>query len=358
MVTIGFNPAEALTEFLYSGEQFDSKIGQQYLRARYYDPTTGRFNRLDPFFGNMNDPQSLHKYLYTHGDPINGIDPNGLMSVMSCISVATIGIGAASIGIPVAGVAYLSVSGQVSGYKVIEKLMSLETWAEAMVSVCIGTGVSVGMQKILISAGKSIAEKITPISGLFFGILGLMESIKMTHKMLTSKLPTNEVEQYIATMLATNVISTIFLNGVRLMPKNGKVNDAVYFSLTNEEKTLYNKGQIMIDNSKYKQIIAVGLGGDDLQSIIKRGEWLTGEGKHGLNYSRIKGFWEAGVNSVQKRLGHQTDGITLGQWFGTGLTPEGRFILVENAGTIFTTISGIFGMITEWQYNSDDWTSW
>jgi RHS repeat-associated protein len=62
---------------LYSGEQFDSKIGQQYLRARYYDPATGRFNRLDPFFGDINDPQSLHKYLYTHADPINGIDPTG-----------------------------------------------------------------------------------------------------------------------------------------------------------------------------------------------------------------------------------------------------------------------------------------
>jgi RHS repeat-associated protein len=67
-----------LTEFLYSGEQFDSKIGQQYLRQRYYDPATGRFNRLDPFFGNVSDPQSLHKYLYTHADPMNGIDPSGL----------------------------------------------------------------------------------------------------------------------------------------------------------------------------------------------------------------------------------------------------------------------------------------
>jgi RHS repeat-associated protein len=62
---------------LYSGEQFDSKIGQQYLRARYYDPTTGRFNRLDPFLGNLNDPQSLHKYVYAHSDPINGSDPTG-----------------------------------------------------------------------------------------------------------------------------------------------------------------------------------------------------------------------------------------------------------------------------------------
>jgi RHS repeat-associated protein len=78
---IGFDPSVALTEFLYSGEQFDSKIDQQYLRARYYDPATGRFNRLDPFFGNLNDPQSLHKYLYTHADPVNGIDPNGELAI-------------------------------------------------------------------------------------------------------------------------------------------------------------------------------------------------------------------------------------------------------------------------------------
>ncbi|MDR3196403.1 MAG: RHS repeat-associated core domain-containing protein [Planctomycetaceae bacterium] len=84
---LGFDPSVALTEFLYSGEQFDSKIGQQYLRARYYDPATGRFNRLDPFFGNLNDPQSLHKYLYTHADPVNGIDPTGeaLPAVMAIL---------------------------------------------------------------------------------------------------------------------------------------------------------------------------------------------------------------------------------------------------------------------------------
>jgi RHS repeat-associated protein len=82
---------------LYSGEQFDSKIGQQYLRARYYDPVTGRFNRLDPFFGNLNDPQSLHKYLYTHDDPVNGIDPTGKSwgTVAIAVSVAIgAGIGA------------------------------------------------------------------------------------------------------------------------------------------------------------------------------------------------------------------------------------------------------------------------
>jgi RHS repeat-associated protein len=74
---LGFDVSQALTEFLYSGEQFDSKIGQQYLRQRYYDQVTGRFNRLDPFFGNLNDPLSLNKYSYVHNDPVTYIDPTG-----------------------------------------------------------------------------------------------------------------------------------------------------------------------------------------------------------------------------------------------------------------------------------------
>jgi RHS repeat-associated protein len=68
----------ALTSLGYSGEHFDAKVQQQYLRARWYNPANGQFNRLDPFAGNMQDPQSLHKYAYVHGDPVNGVDPTGL----------------------------------------------------------------------------------------------------------------------------------------------------------------------------------------------------------------------------------------------------------------------------------------
>jgi RHS repeat-associated protein len=81
-VPIGFTLANALTTLLYSGEMTDQLTGLQYLRARYYNPATGTFNRLDPFAGNFRDPQSLHKYLYTHGDPVNGSDPSGLMGSM------------------------------------------------------------------------------------------------------------------------------------------------------------------------------------------------------------------------------------------------------------------------------------
>jgi RHS repeat-associated protein len=68
----------AATNILYSGEMFDLRIGQQYLRARWYEATAGRFNRMDPFFGNLHDPLSLHKYNYAHLDPVNGTDPTGL----------------------------------------------------------------------------------------------------------------------------------------------------------------------------------------------------------------------------------------------------------------------------------------
>jgi RHS repeat-associated protein len=89
---LDFDPATAKTEYLYSGEQFDAKIGQQYLRQRYYDPSTGRFNRLDPFFGDLNDPLSLHKYLYTRADSVNGIDPSGEMTIgMSMGTMALVG---------------------------------------------------------------------------------------------------------------------------------------------------------------------------------------------------------------------------------------------------------------------------
>lgn len=70
-----------LSSLGYSGEHFDAAAQQQYLRARFYSPTTGRFNRLDPFAGNMRDPQSLHKRAYVHGDPIQNIDPTGRFSL-------------------------------------------------------------------------------------------------------------------------------------------------------------------------------------------------------------------------------------------------------------------------------------
>jgi RHS repeat-associated protein len=71
------NSGASLASGVYSGEQYDSDLGLYYLRARYYNPVTGRFLSRDPLDGQLSDPKSLHKYLYAGGDPVNVTDPTG-----------------------------------------------------------------------------------------------------------------------------------------------------------------------------------------------------------------------------------------------------------------------------------------
>ena len=71
----------------YRGEQYDPDLGLYYLRARYYNPATGRFLSRDPEDGKRKDPASFHKYLYANGDPLNRIDPRGRDSLIEYIKL-------------------------------------------------------------------------------------------------------------------------------------------------------------------------------------------------------------------------------------------------------------------------------
>jgi len=83
-------PAGApLRSFLFTGEQYDAKARKQgltgpfanpgfyYLRARFYDPTIGRFLTPDPLPGSAPIPQSLNRYPYVGNNPVNLTDPSG-----------------------------------------------------------------------------------------------------------------------------------------------------------------------------------------------------------------------------------------------------------------------------------------
>src|SRR5262249_51445412 len=74
---LGFDPAAAATRVLFTGQQFDPRLGAYNLRSRNYDPATGRFDRMDTFGGEPDSPQSLHRYAYVQGDPVNNTDPSG-----------------------------------------------------------------------------------------------------------------------------------------------------------------------------------------------------------------------------------------------------------------------------------------
>ncbi|MEH2292107.1 RHS repeat-associated core domain-containing protein, partial [Nostoc sp.] len=65
-------------KYLFAGEQFDEALGDYYNRARYYDADTGRFTSRDTYEGELGNPLTLHKYIYTHDNPVNFTDPRGL----------------------------------------------------------------------------------------------------------------------------------------------------------------------------------------------------------------------------------------------------------------------------------------
>ena len=65
----------------YTGEQYNEATGLYYLRARYMNPETGTFISMDSYAGSLDNPVSLHKYLYANANPIMYTDPTGYFSL-------------------------------------------------------------------------------------------------------------------------------------------------------------------------------------------------------------------------------------------------------------------------------------
>jgi len=63
--------------FKYAGEFWDDATGLQYLRARWYDPSIGRFINKDTYEGDLTNPLSLNLYTYVGNNPLTRFDPSG-----------------------------------------------------------------------------------------------------------------------------------------------------------------------------------------------------------------------------------------------------------------------------------------
>jgi len=65
-------------DYGFTGKEKDEETGLMYYGARYYDPVIGRFTSMDPWEGDLKDPQTLNKYSYARNNPIFFIDPTGM----------------------------------------------------------------------------------------------------------------------------------------------------------------------------------------------------------------------------------------------------------------------------------------
>ena len=69
-----------INPFRYCGEYYDAETGFIYLRARYYDPTIGRFISEDPI------RDGLNWYAYANNNPVMFVDPSGEISISIIIA--------------------------------------------------------------------------------------------------------------------------------------------------------------------------------------------------------------------------------------------------------------------------------
>jgi RHS repeat-associated protein len=69
---------DASNPYQFTGEAWDEEVELLYLRARCYQPETGRFITKDPWAADILRPGTLHRYGYVQSNPVNGTDPAGL----------------------------------------------------------------------------------------------------------------------------------------------------------------------------------------------------------------------------------------------------------------------------------------
>jgi len=76
--TILESPGTLDQPYSYTGREFDAESGLLYYRARYYDPTTGRFLQKDPIGLGGGD---INLYNYVRNNPPRLADPYGLFDL-------------------------------------------------------------------------------------------------------------------------------------------------------------------------------------------------------------------------------------------------------------------------------------
>ena len=79
--------------FTYFGQTYDEATGLYYLRARYYDPTTGRFTQQD------SAEDGYNWYVYGNQNPVLYVDPTGEIAVADDAAIIIIAGAAAAASI-------------------------------------------------------------------------------------------------------------------------------------------------------------------------------------------------------------------------------------------------------------------
>ncbi len=143
----------------YAGEYYDQESELYYLRARYYDPVTGRFISKDSVEGDITNSLTLNHYIYCADNPLAFVDSEGKF-FFAPIAYAAAGFIAANVVAAGAAKVADKVSGQNNSGRIYKETARYLTSNEAQRAYG-QTGLAVattGMARFTYGGGFSFLE--------------------------------------------------------------------------------------------------------------------------------------------------------------------------------------------------------
>ena len=145
----------------FTAQWQDAATGLYYLRARYYDPATGRFLTRDPFPGFAALTQTQNPYAYAMNNPVLFVDPGGQVVWIPAILAIGTGLG----GLANLAVYFLNTPGCARTWQ-----GALTAFGKGAVAGFVGTGVTLAIATFLPAVGVSLTPAwMGVISGGFGG---------------------------------------------------------------------------------------------------------------------------------------------------------------------------------------------
>ena len=165
----------------FTGETQDP-TGLLYLRARYYDPTTGRFLTRDPVPGFAALTQTQNPYAYAMNNPVLFVDPSGQVVWIPAILAIGTGLG----GLANLAVYFLNTPGCARTWQ-----GALTAFGKGAIAGLVGTGATMLMAELFLPAtGAAMAPwMVGALSGGFGGAsstitMNLLEERPMSSDLL------------------------------------------------------------------------------------------------------------------------------------------------------------------------------
>jgi RHS repeat-associated protein/uncharacterized repeat protein (TIGR01451 family) len=164
-------------ERLFGAQVFDARLQLYFLRARYYNPATGRFVSLDVFPGDPHAPASLHRYLYGSANPLSFPDPTGYGYF-----AATVALVVNLISMLSAFLMRTALHAILGGFILGVLVGAVDAWlgADPVVEGAL-TGGFVGavfMLALFLAQGFLVATAVLAVLGLSLNLAGVIDSIR------------------------------------------------------------------------------------------------------------------------------------------------------------------------------------